>query len=1323
MILINSINNCQTVENTINFFMKRFCRIFILISLTNIILFSSKGQSAIDYKNYFKVPNVLPPSPDVASLEKFGNIPVSFSTGVPDISIPIWNISCANLKWPISLSYHAGGIRVDEIASSAGLGWSLVGSGVITRAVVGRPDEYETGEPNYSTVNDNNWQYLYNVIDGLNDNELDVFSFNFNGRSGKFVVRQDGSILQIPYSNLKIVNNNLSSFLIIDEQGINYLFDKTETTYTETSSMQNFTYKSSWYLSKVELPDQLQKIEFNYISAGYSVQNFRSDFHSIGQKYVNNNNVAQLTSFNQISFSTTYQQTNALLLSSIVFPNGSLVINYANNRLDKVGTSLQKISDVIVNRNTGSTSYQLKRFLFNTSYFFYRPPNISTDQPTQYRLRLDNINEYGSDNSMTPKVYSFFYNSAPMMPRENFGQDKWGFNNGKYLNTTLLQQQNYTLNGVVYTIGNADRTIDFTSIQACMLNAIVYPTGGKTTFLFEPNQYFVPSAGTILSEQAFALGDMQLIGTKIFSLPSSNVSDVRVKVAFSRYDYPGVTDKPYVTIKDLTTNLQIYQQHNPTASIAFTSDNPINLIPGHSYEIKAYVFSNVSNGQLEAKATVEWKNNTGQPVVESGGGLRIKEIKNFSDDGLLANTETFAYDPAITLTPFNLISQNFNEVVHRLGIGQPAGCIYYEAPSASRIYQSSSIYPISTSMGSAMLYPKVTKYELDANGVATNGKTEYEYDVLADNYLPVTAPYIFNVMLLSNEWKNGYLKSESVFKQSGSGFSLLQKRENLYSEFKSSEVYNLKVYGKYIHTGCWNRGAGSVLTDINYFTYPLRTSSRKLTTSVETIYDGSGQIETVTQNEYGSNLHDFVTKTSRTDSKGQQQEMQYKYPFEYSSIGNLYEQMVNKNLIFPVIEQKVYNGSTLLSTIKNNYRDWFLDGKVIAPETIQGGLLSNSVENRFRNHSYDIYGHQTELSKEDDIRISYLWSYQNQYPIAEVTNASQMNIAYSSFETESKGNWVYNGMSLTDGSAPTGKKVYNLSTGSIAKSGLTPNMNYILSYWTKNTSAYYIPGTISGYPVQGRVVNGWRYFEHKLAGLTQVNIAGSGFIDELRLYPESAQMNTKTYEPLIGITSECDANNRVVYYEYDDFSRLILIRDQEKNIIKKICYNYNGQAENCNVYYNTVQSGIYTKQCMAPATGTSVTYTIPAGTYSSTNSLTEANNKAFADIQANGQAYANATGTCNSPQIMVQGYNLKSSLYQVKFTNTALGTSYTFYLTANSSTYTLGQIPAGTYQVQFYPAGSPVYSTYNINGYTQYGQYGATFNNIQISSTSTAAMY
>ena len=62
------------------------------------------------------------PSPTAASLGKFGDIPVSLYTGTPNINIPLYEVRGRVLSLPITLSYQASGIKVDEIPGWVGMG-------------------------------------------------------------------------------------------------------------------------------------------------------------------------------------------------------------------------------------------------------------------------------------------------------------------------------------------------------------------------------------------------------------------------------------------------------------------------------------------------------------------------------------------------------------------------------------------------------------------------------------------------------------------------------------------------------------------------------------------------------------------------------------------------------------------------------------------------------------------------------------------------------------------------------------------------------------------------------------------------------------------------------------------------------------------------------------------------------------------------------------------------------------------------------------------------------------------------------------------------
>ncbi|MBC7919870.1 MAG: hypothetical protein H7Z75_02150 [Ferruginibacter sp.] len=96
-----------------------------------------------------ELPKVIPPSPEAAALGKYGALPVGLYTGVPSISVPLYEIKGRRLTLPVSLNYHASGVRVDEVASWVGLGWTLNAGGVITRSVKGMPDEQDYLTGNY----------------------------------------------------------------------------------------------------------------------------------------------------------------------------------------------------------------------------------------------------------------------------------------------------------------------------------------------------------------------------------------------------------------------------------------------------------------------------------------------------------------------------------------------------------------------------------------------------------------------------------------------------------------------------------------------------------------------------------------------------------------------------------------------------------------------------------------------------------------------------------------------------------------------------------------------------------------------------------------------------------------------------------------------------------------------------------------------------------------------------------------------------------------------------------------------------------------------
>lgn len=140
-----------------------------------------------------------------------------------------------------------------------------------------------------------------------------------------------------------------------------------------------------------------------------------------------------------------------------------------------------------------------------------------------------------------------------------------------------------------------------------------------------------------------------------------------------------------------------------------------------------------------------------------------------------------------------------------------------------------------------------------------------------------------------------------------------------------------------------------------------------------------------------------------------------------------------------------------------------------------------------------------------------------------------------------------------------------------------------------------------------------------------------------------------------------------------------------------VTFSYHNPIES--TFFNELQSITFTKSDCSPGeTGGVVTYSINPGTYSSTISQADANQKAINAINAYGQQYANQTGSCCvNGNCYVPGFvsiNLTGNLgcyANASVTFDGPNGSFTYYFPSDwYGASTEIQIPAGSYQVTFY---------------------------------------
>lgn len=152
-------------------------------------------------------------------------VSVDMYTGTGSVNIPIYGYSLGGLDLGVSLAYDAKGVKVDQLASSVGLGWSLRAGGSITREVKGIEDEVTTPAKYSSTDHIEGRcvpgamveKYIQNGDpQPIDDEQFDIFHIDLCGRSLEMQFYYDGSTLKYityPKSEItvEVISKNVAS--------------------------------------------------------------------------------------------------------------------------------------------------------------------------------------------------------------------------------------------------------------------------------------------------------------------------------------------------------------------------------------------------------------------------------------------------------------------------------------------------------------------------------------------------------------------------------------------------------------------------------------------------------------------------------------------------------------------------------------------------------------------------------------------------------------------------------------------------------------------------------------------------------------------------------------------------------------------------------------------------------------------------------------------------------------------------------------------------------------------------------------------------------
>jgi hypothetical protein len=475
--------------------------IILSIAIIGFILCSIKGIAQ-------DLPRIIHPSPEASALFRFQDYPMDFSTGLPQINVPIYEIKSGDLSVPISISYHASGRRVYDQDGPIATGWSLNAGGMISRTVYGAVDfgtsagtfkfPYPFNTTNLS--NSTTLPYLENIMhyhdnpDDVTpgtwtDGEYDIFSYSFGDHNGKFFFKDNNGVKTaafLPYKPYVITPitdaYGLERINILDDKGILYEFTGEETTLQSQSAIETVPAVTGYVLTKITSADKSQIVTFVYTgfvqtrkTISQTITFNDDELHLPGAP---NYFVTEGPSSTETTSQSPYQVAR---LTEIDFKQGKVLFNLISGS-DKVDNI-----QIIDNKNAVIKTIQLNRsFMNNLSEIGY-----STN-------KLDGI-VFKDNVGTAAETYSFQYYPSPSVSGQQDNtimnvryRDWWGFYNASGVHDMIPYYTN--LNRIGFNevnnqndldIGNssANREPNLSGLETGVLKKIIYPTGGSTEFV------------------------------------------------------------------------------------------------------------------------------------------------------------------------------------------------------------------------------------------------------------------------------------------------------------------------------------------------------------------------------------------------------------------------------------------------------------------------------------------------------------------------------------------------------------------------------------------------------------------------------------------------------------------------------------------------------------------------------------------------------------------------------------------------------------------------------------------------------------------------
>ena len=865
-------------------------------------------------------------SPNVATLGRYGDVPVSLFTGVPAISIPIYEVRTGSHTIPIALSYHSAGVMPEQHPGWVGLGWSLMCGGCISRIVNDMPDEYSVEDTNTEAYKNMGFYYNYSCLDNeywntssyinddiiktkgyIKDTQPDKFSFNFNGYSGNFYINHKGEAQAKCDRDIEVeiimygtgvpddVVRNLGTesthpftgFVITTEDGTRYTFGMADNAveYSINFWIQDNQewIATSWHLTNISYPDG-ESVDFVYergiytYQLGHSISNIASAVKS-GSNFLTSEYYSMTATPVQDTLSVEGNLISPVYLKRMNFNGGS--IDFLTEQTTELRYDKQRLLNVYTYL---TTNYPNNNYLSIPLYI--KPTTTSFPDCLDYlQWRKLSSMEVNDNAGNCVRKYKFDYTDDPdsRLMLESFSEDtemaseqsyRFVYNNPDSLPPYLSQMVDHWgyYNGRIADTKKPQyfnkRESDSCKMKYGILEKIIYPTGGYTRFEFEANK-----CHKILSNNrsmVSVLDDDKVVG------------GLRIKRIFNSHtgmEKDETMTKEYFYVSDFLKN-------GENASV---SSGVLGCYPKYDFTIK----------QDSPGYSVVVNIFSSQPVLSGGNNALGSHI-------------------------------GYTEVVEKNSNG------------------SFSIYKFTNFDTGFMDYPP-----------------EYILNEMESPYEPFS----------SREENRGKLTSVDTYDSNG---RLMKRKEYLFLVDDNS--YDNFV--RSVKAGFYKQGNAvyAEITAYKIFTYSMRKEWEK-----EHIYEQGTDTPATTVTTYSYNGNKLLSQVSFNYGDGEYIK-RYRYPADFQSNGT-YSAMVDKHILSPVVEYKEINkiGATEYQQKYDRY-DYSLSNGFYLPYKFSSS--ANGLPEEREAYTYNKYGKILTITKDKADTTVYLWGYGGRYVVAEIRGLS-----------------------------------------------------------------------------------------------------------------------------------------------------------------------------------------------------------------------------------------------------------------------------------------------------------------------------------------------